>query len=274
MRWLLPGALFGALALVRPEYLGVAVLLAAIVIASRSARATGAPPFYVLLFSSARLVVVIAPWTVRNAVALDRFVPISTGGGQVLFAGTYLPSDGDPEKVGAEVVRRKPAAVRARGRAAAAPRADPRSAGARPATPEWKPTRRSRRWARNSSGTTSPNEPLEYAGFVADQGRPHLVARAAGRDARAGLGGPALGAGRPRPARPRDARLAAPLGGAAVRRRSSSRSPRSAPCSSPRPAASWCCVPLSPPSPASAIALARCAGDLAEVRGCASTRIA
>jgi hypothetical protein len=45
---------------------------------------------------------------VRNAIALDRFVPISTGGGQVLFAGTYLPSDGDPEKVGAEVVARHP----------------------------------------------------------------------------------------------------------------------------------------------------------------------
>jgi hypothetical protein len=45
---------------------------------------------------------------VRNAVALDRFVPVSTGGGQVLFAGTYLPSNGDPEKVGEEVVARHP----------------------------------------------------------------------------------------------------------------------------------------------------------------------
>jgi hypothetical protein len=35
-------------------------------------------------------------------------VPVSTGGGQVLFAGTYLPSDGDPEKVGAEVVAENP----------------------------------------------------------------------------------------------------------------------------------------------------------------------
>jgi hypothetical protein len=54
------------------------------------------------------LVVLIAPWTIRNAVALDRFVPISTGGGQVLFSGTYLPSDGDPERVGAEVVAENP----------------------------------------------------------------------------------------------------------------------------------------------------------------------
>ena len=56
----------------------------------------------------AGVAMVVAPWTVRNAIALDRFVPISTGGGQVLFAGTYLPSDGDPERVGAEVVERHP----------------------------------------------------------------------------------------------------------------------------------------------------------------------
>jgi hypothetical protein len=56
----------------------------------------------------AGVAMIVVPWTVRNAIALDRFVPISTGGGQVLFAGTYLPSDGDPEKVGAEVVERYP----------------------------------------------------------------------------------------------------------------------------------------------------------------------
>jgi hypothetical protein len=56
----------------------------------------------------AGVAVIVVPWTIRNAIALDRFVPISTGGGQVLFAGTYLPSDGDPEKVGAEVVERHP----------------------------------------------------------------------------------------------------------------------------------------------------------------------
>lgn len=105
-RWPLPGALFGALALVRPEYLGVAVLIA-IVIFLRHAREwrpslVRAAIFFVAAF------VVIAPWTLRNAIALDRVVPISTGGGQVLFAGTYLPSDGDPEKVGAEVVAENP----------------------------------------------------------------------------------------------------------------------------------------------------------------------
>ncbi|HWO47506.1 MAG TPA: hypothetical protein VNM41_05540, partial [Solirubrobacterales bacterium] len=105
-RWLLPGALFGALALTRPEYLGVAVLVALVVFA-REARDWRPSLVRAGVFLLAAFVV-IAPWTIRNAVALDRFVPISTGGGQVLFAGTYLPSDGDPEKVGAEVVSENP----------------------------------------------------------------------------------------------------------------------------------------------------------------------
>jgi hypothetical protein len=54
------------------------------------------------------IALVVGPWTVRNAIALDRFVPISTGGGQVLFAGAYIPSEGDPERVGEEVLERHP----------------------------------------------------------------------------------------------------------------------------------------------------------------------
>lgn len=106
-RWLLPGALFGALTLVRPEYLGVALLVSLVVLVRRGWRdwrGTGIQAVLLLV----GVAVIVAPWTVRNAVALDRFVPVSTGGGQVLFAGTYLPSDGDPEKVGTEVVERHP----------------------------------------------------------------------------------------------------------------------------------------------------------------------
>jgi 4-amino-4-deoxy-L-arabinose transferase-like glycosyltransferase len=106
-RWLLPGALFGALALVRPEYLAIAALVALIVFA-REARSDGRRSLLRAGLFLGALVLVLAPWTIRNAVALDRFVPISTGGGQVLFAGTYLPSDGDPEKVGAEVIAENP----------------------------------------------------------------------------------------------------------------------------------------------------------------------
>jgi 4-amino-4-deoxy-L-arabinose transferase-like glycosyltransferase len=105
--WLLPGVLLGATAMVRPEYLGVALLLALVVFA-RKARGEwrlGLAQAAVMLVG---LAVVVVPWTIRNAIALDRLVPISTGGGQVLFAGTYLPSEGDPERVGAEVVARHP----------------------------------------------------------------------------------------------------------------------------------------------------------------------
>jgi hypothetical protein len=107
VRGLLPGGLFGALAMVRPEYLGVAVLVA-LVIAVRELKSDWRCSLLRAAVFLGALAVLIAPWTIRNAAALDRFVPISTGGGQVLFAGTYLPSDGDPERVGAEVVRENP----------------------------------------------------------------------------------------------------------------------------------------------------------------------
>jgi len=107
VRWLLPGALFGALAMVRPEYLGIAVLVA-LVIAARELKSDWRSSLLRAAVFLAAAFVLIAPWAIRNAVALDRFVPISTGGGQVLYAGTYLPSDGDPEKVGAEVVHENP----------------------------------------------------------------------------------------------------------------------------------------------------------------------
>ena len=38
--------------------------------------------------------VTIAPWTTIASSDLDRFVPVSTGGGKALFIGTYLPGDG------------------------------------------------------------------------------------------------------------------------------------------------------------------------------------
>ncbi|HEX7278141.1 MAG TPA: hypothetical protein VF255_00830 [Solirubrobacterales bacterium] len=106
-RWLLPGVLFGALALVRPEYLAITFLIA-LVVFLREARDDWRPSLLRAAVFLGAMVLVVAPWAIRNAVALDRFVPISTGGGQVLFAGTYLPSDGDPEKVGAEVVAENP----------------------------------------------------------------------------------------------------------------------------------------------------------------------
>ena len=54
----------------------------------------------------AAFLVPVVPWTIRNFVSLDRFVPISTGGGKALYVGTDLSADGDYQRVKAELVKR------------------------------------------------------------------------------------------------------------------------------------------------------------------------
>lgn len=165
VRWLLPGALFGALALVRPEYLAVAGLVAVVVFVREAQVDWRVSLLRAAVFLGAALVV-IAPWTIRNAVALDRFVPISTGGGQVLFAGTYLPSEGDPEKVGAEVVARHPelfgpdAAQQLRLEQILARLAAHRY-------PEMETDQALSKMGKEQLWDDISEEPLEYAGFVA-----------------------------------------------------------------------------------------------------------
>jgi len=164
VRWLLPGALLGALSLVRPEYLGIALLVSLVIlgIGWRNERGRATIDAAILLVGVA---IVVAPWTVRNAVALDRFVPVSTGGGQVLFAGTYLPSDGDPERVGAEVVARNPqlfgprAVERLRLEEILARLAEARHPGV-------ETDRALARMGREQLWDGVSEEPLEYAGFV------------------------------------------------------------------------------------------------------------
>lgn len=107
-RWLVPGLTLGALALVRPEYLAIGLLLALLVFLRQLRHAEWKRALLAGILVALGIVVVVAPWTIRNAIALDRFVAVSTGGGQVLYAGTYLPSDGNPEKVGAAVVAENP----------------------------------------------------------------------------------------------------------------------------------------------------------------------
>jgi hypothetical protein len=112
-RWLVSGLTLGALALVRPEYLAIGLLLAVLVLLHERFASRGAPREWRRALVAAAVIVlgmavVVAPWTVRNAFALHRFVSVSTGGGQVLYAGTYLPSDGNPENVGAHVVAEHP----------------------------------------------------------------------------------------------------------------------------------------------------------------------
>jgi 4-amino-4-deoxy-L-arabinose transferase-like glycosyltransferase len=104
--WLVPGALFGLTAMFRPEYLlvgGAFVVLAAIRAWRASGWRLGLAGGAVLLVA---LFLPILPWTVRNVVVLDRVVPISTGGGKALYVGTYLPADGEYQRVKAILVKR------------------------------------------------------------------------------------------------------------------------------------------------------------------------
>ncbi len=107
-RWLVPGLTLGALALVRPEYLAIGLLLAVLVFLRQRLHVPWKQALVAAAIVALGIVVVVAPWTVRNAIALDRFVSVSTGGGQVLYSGTYLPSDGNPEDVGVHVVEENP----------------------------------------------------------------------------------------------------------------------------------------------------------------------
>ncbi len=117
--WLLPGVLFGLTAMFRPEYLAVGVALAVFAlllglispfVAERATSDGGGREWRRWIGRGAVLVagiaVVIAPWTIRNQIVLDRTVPISTGGGKALYVGTYLPADGEYQRVKAILVER------------------------------------------------------------------------------------------------------------------------------------------------------------------------
>jgi 4-amino-4-deoxy-L-arabinose transferase-like glycosyltransferase len=100
-RWLLPGALLGLTTLTRPEYLPFVAVFAGLAllrvwIGHRDGLASGLAAGALLV---AAFCCVLAPWTVRNAIVLDRFVPVTTGGGKALFVATYLPGDGRQQLV-------------------------------------------------------------------------------------------------------------------------------------------------------------------------------
>jgi hypothetical protein len=94
--WALPGLLLGVMTMVRPEYLPLGVGLA-IVAGFRVGWLDGAwrPGLAAAAVMVVAFVLPIVPWTIRNANVLDRFVPVSTGGGKALYVGTSLSADGD-----------------------------------------------------------------------------------------------------------------------------------------------------------------------------------
>ena len=104
--WVLPGLFFGALTLTRPEYQAITFAFAALVLwrAWRDAGLLrGVAAAEVVVIAAA---LVVAPWMVRNRIVLDKWVPVSTGGGKALFVATYLPGDGRQVPVKRELMRR------------------------------------------------------------------------------------------------------------------------------------------------------------------------
>jgi 4-amino-4-deoxy-L-arabinose transferase-like glycosyltransferase len=104
--WLVPGFLFGLTAMFRPEYLLVAAAFAVLALI-RIGRTRGwRPGLAGAALLVAALLLPIVPWTIRNVDVLGRLVPISTGSGKALYVGTYLPADGEYQRVKAILYQR------------------------------------------------------------------------------------------------------------------------------------------------------------------------
>ena len=104
--WLLPGLLFGLTAMFRPEYLLVGLAFAVLAGVRVGLGRGWKPGLAGALLLALALLLPILPWAVRNQVVLDRTVPISTGGGKALYVGTYLPADGEYQRVKALLAQR------------------------------------------------------------------------------------------------------------------------------------------------------------------------
>jgi len=105
-RWLLPGALFGCLALVRPEYLLVGATFAGLALIRMTLARGWKPGLTSAALLAAGLLLPVFPWAIHNQVTLHRTVPISTGGGKALYVGTFLPADGEYQRVKARLLSR------------------------------------------------------------------------------------------------------------------------------------------------------------------------
>lgn len=103
--WLLPGLVFGALTLTRPEYQAITFAFAVLALwrVWRDAGLVRGVAAAAIMVLAAALVV--APWMVRNRIVLDKWVPVSTGGGKALFVATYLPGLGRQVPTKRELMR-------------------------------------------------------------------------------------------------------------------------------------------------------------------------
>jgi 4-amino-4-deoxy-L-arabinose transferase-like glycosyltransferase len=105
-RWLAPGLLFGLTAMFRPEYLIVGVAFAGLALIRVWRARSWQPGLAATALLLVAMLLPIVPWAIRNQVVLHRTVPISTGGGKALYVGTFLPADGEYQRVKAILAKR------------------------------------------------------------------------------------------------------------------------------------------------------------------------
>ena len=103
--WVLPGLVFGALTLTRPEYQAITLAFGVLAL-WRMGRdigwMRGVAAAGIMVLAAA---LVVSPWMVRNRIVLDKWVPVSTGGGKALFVATYLPGLGRQVPTKRELMR-------------------------------------------------------------------------------------------------------------------------------------------------------------------------
>jgi 4-amino-4-deoxy-L-arabinose transferase-like glycosyltransferase len=104
--WAVPGLFLGATTLTRPEYLLFGAAFALVILVRSWRRAGVRIGVLTAVVFVAAYALVLVPWTVRNLVVLDRFVPVTTGGGKALFVATYLPGDGRQLRVKRKLIER------------------------------------------------------------------------------------------------------------------------------------------------------------------------
>ena len=104
--WLAPGALIGASALARPEYLLVGAGLALLALIKVGLDRGLRPGIVAGAALAVAFAAPIAPWALHVSSEVGRFVPVTTGGGKALFIGSYLPGDGIHDRVKIELMER------------------------------------------------------------------------------------------------------------------------------------------------------------------------
>lgn len=166
--WAATGLGIGAMVMLRPEYLPLILVLPALMLLGRGDAARRRRRLRLAGVMAVCACLVLLPWTVRNFVAFDRLVPVSTGGGQVLYEGSYIQAGPNPEDITSHLFAEHPwirrqlgplpwVAYRGLALAALADRLHPGENTDAALTS----------MAIDAYATSAREEPLELAGFVA-----------------------------------------------------------------------------------------------------------